>query len=57
MTPPPGHNPGVTFLGFSGGLLALVVAALVAVPLLGAIACCGFGAAIMAATPTPTVTP
>jgi hypothetical protein len=32
MTPPPGHNPGVTFLGFSGGLLALVVAALIAEP-------------------------
>jgi NCAIR mutase (PurE)-related protein len=57
MTPPPGHNPGVTFLGFSGGLLALVVAALIALPILGMLACCGFGVGIVATTPTPTATP
>lgn len=54
---PPAHNPGMTFLGMSGGILALVIAgSILLFCVLPVVAC--FGAGILGAvTPTPTVSP
>jgi hypothetical protein len=58
--PPPGQNqpnPGVTFLGFSGGILALIIAAMILVPVVLTVVCCGVGIFGIATTPDPSMTP
>ena len=53
------HNPGITFLGMSGGILALAMALLLVVCFIGPIVLC-FGLGIIGANlpaPTPSWTP
>jgi hypothetical protein len=51
------HNPGLTFLGMSGGILALVVALMILLPVLGCIGCCLFGGIGSVLAPDPLTTP
>lgn len=51
----PGHNPGVTFLGLTGGLLALAITVLILFPI---VCCVGMAlAGAIGGTPTTEVSP
>lgn len=55
--PPPQRDPGMTFLGLSGGILMLVIALVIVAPILccfGMVAVGLFGAAV---DPGPSISP
>lgn len=51
------HNPGLTFLGMSGGILALVISLMILAPILCCVGACLLGAADSVVNPSPGVTP
>lgn len=51
------NNPGLTFLGMSGGILALVISLAIILPIIAVIVCCVGGAFIGAVTPPPSLEP
>lgn len=55
--PQPQHNPGMSFLGFTGGALALLIIGLILIPVLLFIVCCGAGVLGVVTTPEPSFTP
>lgn len=55
--PPPQRDPGITFLGMSGGILFLTIAAVIITPILICLLCCGLGGLGVVWPVDPTVTP
>ena len=55
--PPPPSNPGLTFLGMSGGILALAITLVIVLPLLACVGCCLFGGIGALFAPDPSITP
>ena len=53
----PQHNVGLTFMGMSGGILMLVMALVIVLPIVGCFGLCLMGGVIGATTPTPTPSP
>ncbi|MFI7071865.1 hypothetical protein [Micromonospora sediminicola] len=54
--PPPKPNAGLSFLGFTGGALALLLIGLILLPIVVTILCC-VGGALVGSTVEPTPSP